>query len=308
MDWITGIQRALDYIEAHLTQEIDYDTLAKEACSSSYHFQRVFSLLCGYTLGEYIRLRRLTLAGAELAAGKIRVIDAALKYGYDSPDSFARAFTRFHGVTPSSARGEGVRLNTFTRLSIKLSLEGGCSMDYRMENHPGMTLIGYRRRFTGVPHGPQRIKQEEELFTTTRGYQWMLRGASGSYPQGDPVYVGVVDQVTDEGYDFLVAVPMDKWEMDHLWDPSVTGIDFMDRFGFEKIVIPPGTYAVFETDKMKYPMEASGDLREQIAAQWLPASGYVLRDAPELEIVHWFLAPRRTDRFVELWLPVEKQG
>lgn len=181
-------------------------------------------------------------------------------------------------------------------------------MDYRMENHPGMTLIGYRRRFTGVPHGPQRIKQEEELFTTTRGYQWMLRGASGSYPQGDPVYVGVVDQVTDEGYDFLVAVPMDKWEMDHLWDPSVTGIDFMDRFGFEKIVIPPGTYAVFETDKMKYPMEASGDLREQIAAQWLPASGYVLRDAPELEIVHWFLAPRRTDRFVELWLPVEKQG
>lgn len=308
MDWITGIQRALDYIEEHLTQEIDYETLAKEACSSSYHFQRVFSLLCGYTLGEYIRLRRLTLAGAELAAGKIRVIDAALKYGYDNPDSFARAFTRFHGVTPSSARGEGVRLNTFTRLSIKLSLEGGCSMDYRMENHPGMTLIGYRRRFTGVPHGPQRIKQEEELFTTTRGYQWMLRGASGSYPQGDPVYVGVVDQVTDEGYDFLVAVPMDKWEMDHLWDPSVTGIDFMDRFGFEKIVIPPGTYAVFETDKMKYPMEASGDLREQIAAQWLPASGYVLRDAPELEIVHWFLAPRRTDRFVELWLPVEKQG
>lgn len=308
MDWITGIQRALDYIEKHLTQEIDYDTLAKEACSSSYHFQRVFSLLCGYTLGEYIRLRRLTLAGAELAAGKIRVIDAALKYGYDSPDSFARAFTRFHGVTPSSARGEGVRLNTFTRLSIKLSLEGGYSMDYRMENHPGMTLIGYRRRFTGVPHGSQRIKQEEELFTTTRGYQWMLRGASGSYPQGDPVYVGVVDQVTDEGYDFLVAVPMDSWEMDHLWDQSVTGIDFMDRFGFEKIVIPPGTYAVFETEKMKYPMEASGDLREQIAAQWLPASGYVLRDAPEMEFVHWFLPPRRTDRFVELWLPVEKQG
>ena len=78
MDWITGIQRALDYIEEHRTQEIDYDMLAKEACSSSYHFQRVFSLLCGYTLGEYIRLRRLTLAGAELAAGKIRVIDAAL--------------------------------------------------------------------------------------------------------------------------------------------------------------------------------------------------------------------------------------
>lgn len=170
MNWITGIQRALDYIEEHLTQEIDYEVLAREACSSFYHFQRVFSLLCGYTLGEYIRLRRLTLAGAELAAGKIRVIDAALKYGYDSPDSFARAFTRFHGVTPSSAREEGVRLNTFTRLSIKLSLEGGCSMDYRIENHPGMTLTGCCRRFDGVPHGPRRTKQEEMLFTSTRAH------------------------------------------------------------------------------------------------------------------------------------------
>jgi len=308
MNWITGLQRALDYIEDHLTEAIDYDALAKEACSSPYHFQRVFSLLCGYTLGEYIRLRRLTLAGAELAAGKIRVIDAALKYGYDSPDAFSRAFTRFHGIPPSAAREAGVKLNTFTRLSIKLSLEGGCSMDYRIEQHTGMTLIGYRRRFTGVPHGLERTKQEEQLFTTTRAHQWMLRGIAGSYPDGDPTHIGIVEHITDEGYDFLIAAPMDAWEREHLYDSSVTGIDFMDRFGFEEIVIPPGAYAVFETEKMKYPMEASGDLREQIATHWLPASGYVLRDAPEMEIIHWYRHPRRTKRFVELWLPVEKQG
>lgn len=110
MDWVTGIQKAIDYIENHITEELDYEEIAENAFSSPYHFQRVFSILCGYTLGEYIRNRRLALAGTELAADKIKVIDAAVKYGYDSPDSFTRAFTRFHGITPSAAREPGVRL------------------------------------------------------------------------------------------------------------------------------------------------------------------------------------------------------
>ena len=79
MDWITGIQRAIDYIEENILEELDYDEISKKACSSSYHFQRVFGILCGYTIGEYIRARRLTLAGSELASSNIRVIDAALK-------------------------------------------------------------------------------------------------------------------------------------------------------------------------------------------------------------------------------------
>ena len=104
MNWITGIQRALDYVEAHLMESVDYEEAAKQAYSSSFHFQRVFSILCGFTLGDYIRMRRLTLAGSELASSDIRVIDAALKYGYDTPESFSRAFTRFHGVPPSQAK------------------------------------------------------------------------------------------------------------------------------------------------------------------------------------------------------------
>lgn len=84
MNWITGIQRALDYVEAHLMESVDYEEAAKQAYSSSFHFQRVFSILCGFTLGDYIRMRRLTLAGSELASSDIRVIDAALKYGYDT--------------------------------------------------------------------------------------------------------------------------------------------------------------------------------------------------------------------------------
>ena len=107
MDWIQGVQRAVDYVEAHITEPIDYEEAAKQAYSSSFHFQRVFSILCGFTLGDYIRMRRLSLAGNELASSGIRVIDAALKYGYDTPESFSRAFTRFHGVTPSQAKHAG---------------------------------------------------------------------------------------------------------------------------------------------------------------------------------------------------------
>lgn len=92
MDWITGIQRALDYTEAHLTEEIDYEEVAKQACSSSFHFQRMFGMLLGLTLGDYIRMRRLTLAACDLQQTGGKVIDIAMKYGYDTPESFSRAF------------------------------------------------------------------------------------------------------------------------------------------------------------------------------------------------------------------------
>ena len=96
MDWITGIQNAIDYIEEHLTETIDYDIVAAQSFSSTYHFQRIFSILCGFTVGEYIRNRRLSLAGSELATTDIKVIDVAIKYGYESPDSFAKAFQKSH--------------------------------------------------------------------------------------------------------------------------------------------------------------------------------------------------------------------
>ena len=104
MNWTAGLQRAIDYVEEHLDGELDFAEIARQAYSSSFHFQRVFGLVCGVTLGEYIRLRRLTQAGIELACEGGRVVDVALKYGYDSPESFARAFTRFHAVSPSAAK------------------------------------------------------------------------------------------------------------------------------------------------------------------------------------------------------------
>ena len=102
MEWISGLQKAIDYIEEHLTEDLDFAEIAAQAYSSNFHFQRVFSILCGFTLGEYIRCRRLTQAGSELASTDSRVIDTALKYGYDSPESFSRAFVKFHGIKTHS--------------------------------------------------------------------------------------------------------------------------------------------------------------------------------------------------------------
>lgn len=145
MDWITGIQRALDFIEAQLTGEIDYEKAAKEACSSVFHFQRMFGMLCGYSLGEYIRMRRLTLAAEELMNTDKKVIDIAAKYGYDTPESFTRAFCRFHGVTPTEVR-RGANIRSFSRLSVKLILSGGNIMNYRIEKKDAFKVICKRKQ------------------------------------------------------------------------------------------------------------------------------------------------------------------
>lgn len=146
MDWITGIQKSIDYVEAHLTEEIAYEEIAKRAYSSSFYFQRVFSVICGFTLGDYIRFRRLSLAGRELAESSAKVIDIALKYGYDSPESFSRAFTKFHGASPIQVK-DGAAVKIFSRLSVKLTISGGIIMDHRIETKEAFELIVKKKRF-----------------------------------------------------------------------------------------------------------------------------------------------------------------
>ena len=299
MDWITGMQKAIDYIEANLTEEIDYEKVAAESFSSSYHFQRVFSILCGYTLGEYIRLRRLTLAGAELAGGKEKVIDIALKYGYDSPDSFAKAFQRFHGMTPSEARTEGKMLKSFSRLSIKISLEGGNTMNYRMEEKEEMILTGYKRRFSGVPG--ERMEQEKEMYVTTRAYQYILQALSGKIEEG----YNIITNIDDEGYDFYIAGKLPKVYRENLSKRGMLEEEFASYY--ENFTVPKCTYAVFETEKCSYPTLKHLPLRKQIISEWLPNSGYQLADAPEIVHSFWYRGDRSNQRYMELWIPVEKK-
>ena len=299
MDWITGMQKAIDYIEANLTEEIDYEKVAAESFSSSYHFQRVFSILCGYTMGEYIRLRRLTLAGAELAAGKEKVIDVALKYGYDSPDSFAKAFQKFHGITPSQASSNGQMLKSFSRLTIKISLEGGSTMNYRIEEIDEMILTGYKRRFAGVPG--DRECQEEDMYVNTRVFQYILQGLSGNFETN----YDIITNIGDDGYDFYIAKQLTEYLRNNLSKSSVLGEEFAVHF--ENITIPKCTYAIFETERCSYPTTIFLDLRRKIATEWLPNSGYQLANAPELVVTHWYRGEKSNQRYRELWIPVEKK-
>ena len=146
-DWIEGFQASIDYIEQNLTEELDIEKIAEKAALSSFYYQRIFGALCGMTVGEYIRARRMTLAAQELSGSDHRVIDVAIKYGYDSPDSFAKAFQRFHGITPTKARESGASLRSFAPLHIKITLEGGTMLDYTIVEKAPFTVVGVKKRF-----------------------------------------------------------------------------------------------------------------------------------------------------------------
>ena len=301
MDWITGIQNAINYIEAHITDELDYEQIAKESFSSSFHFQRVFSILCGYTLGEYIRNRRLTLAGAELANTREKVIDVAYKYGYDNPESFAKAFQKFHGITPSQARGSGAMLRSFSRLSIKVTLEGGSIMNYRIEQKEPLVLFGYKAHFTGSPK--DRKLQDHELICDTRLKQAVLQFMAHDV---DTTYC-VMNDISDDGYDYYVASYLGEDDLD----------DLKEMFGeeiagwFEQILIPGGTYLVCEGERCQYPANYAYDLYREAVTSLMSGSGHELAQGPEVEIHHWFYREGdeklNSSRYLELWLPIVKK-
>lgn len=300
MDWITGVQNAINYIEDHITEDLNYEAIAKESCASSFHFQRVFNALCGYTVGEYIRNRRMSLAGTDFATGKDRVIDVAAKYGYDSPESFTKAFQKFHGITPSQARGNGAMLKSFSRLSIKVSLEGGNTMNYRIEEKPAIILTGYKARFTGNP-SDKRL-QDHEFACKNRLYQYILEGMNRDHVNS----YQVLTNFGPDGYDFYFAHLLPKWALD----------DFDKDLGetaknFEHLHIPEGQYMVCETDRCTFPTSQINELRRRAVTEWLPSSGYELRNAPEVVAIHWYWEDGNeklnTSRYCELWLPIVKK-
>jgi len=131
MDWIRSFQRSIDFIENNITEPLDIADIARQANVSPFYYQKIFTMICGFTIGEYIRNRRLTLAGSELARSDVKVIDTALKYGYDTPEGFARAFTKFHGVAPSAVR-KGAPVKSYARLSVTISMKGGSIMNYKV--------------------------------------------------------------------------------------------------------------------------------------------------------------------------------
>ena len=288
MDWITGISKAIDYIEEHITEPTDYARAAKEACSSPFNFQRVFALLCGYTLGDYVRMRRLTLAGEELLSTDAKVIDVALKYGYDSPESFSRAFTRFHGVSPSAVR-KGAAIHSFSRICVKLILTGGSIMEYRIEKKQAAKIICRRREFTRP--GDDYTNREIPEFWNECGRDGSIQKLCG-YIKDSAQFKGLLGvcfstEMTDSGFPYGIGA-----EYDGESDPQ----------DFEIVEIPAYTYAVF-TVRGRMP-DAFRETYRKICTEFFPQSGYEYGNGVEIE-VYPSADVQNPDYTCEIWIAVK---
>lgn len=275
--WAEGIQSAVDYIEENLTEELDIEDIAAKAYVSPFHFQRIFSVLCGMTVGDYIRCRRLTLAAQELSSSDIKVIDAAVKYGYDSPDSFARAFAKFHGISPSAAKERGASLKAFAPLRIKLTLEGGNFMEYRIVEKASFTVVGVSRSFNSDTSYREIPKFWQEHMTS--GGNRKICGQFGICLDGD-----------GKNFDYLIADIYKPWE--EVPEGCITR------------VIPEGTWAVFPC-RGALP-KALQDVNTQIWSEWLPnCRDYKLGGNYDIEM-YTKPAEDPKDNYCEIWVPVVK--
>ncbi len=277
MEWINTLNEALQYIESHIADDLCADQVSEHIFCSSFHFQRVFSLLTGLTIGEYIRNRRMSLAGSELLQKHVKVIDVALKYGYETPESFSKAFTRFHGITPSSAKRDGAPLRHYAPLTIKIILEGGHFMDYRIENKPSFDILAMTRRFHMDSSQVEIPKFWQEFFS--KGYGAVVSG-----------WYGVCHNASEGNFSYSIA------------DPYTPQSDIPE--GFEKISVPEYTWAIFTcVGPMPHAIQ---DAWKKIYSEWLPSSEYELVPGYDFE---YYTGPNTQDAdyISEIWIPVKSK-
>ncbi len=272
--WIEGFQGSIDFIEQNLTNELDIGEIASKAALSPFYYQRIFGALCGMTVGEYIRARRMTLAAQELNRDDVEVIDVAVKYGYDSPDSFAKTFQKFHGITPSRTREPGASLGSSAPLHIKITMEGGTMLDYRIVEKAPFTIVGIKRRFNSDTSYQEIPKFQGE---------WLAQG------EKRPIMgtFGVCIDMVGKDFDYWIADLYFPWE------------DIPE--GCETRVIPGSAWAQFPCT-----MDTLQDTNTKIWSEWLPAlQGYSLAGEYDIEV---YLPPEEgsKDMSVYIWMPLKK--
>lgn len=283
MEWLERLNSAMDYLEANIG-EFSVNYAAQIACCSPFHFQRMFSYLAEVPLSEYIRRRKMTRAAADLATGSEKIIDLALRYGYESPTAFNRAFQSVHGVAPSAARQDGVTLKAYPPISFKIVIRGEEAMDYRIEKKDAFGIVGYAKHFT---------MNVEENFAAVPAF-WGEAVQSGNFAKLFPLMasepqgiLGVSACMSGENFDYYIAVASEK-------EPPA---------GMERYEVPACTWAVFPcTGPMPFAIQT---LQKRIVSEWLPASGYEYASAPDIEV--YFEGDQQSpDYRSEVWLPVQK--
>lgn len=285
MDWIDGLQNAIKYIENNLCEDISTQDIAKRACVSEFYFQKAFSMLCGNTLGEYIRKRRLTLAGTELMSSDEKIIDVALKYGYDSPESFSKAFTRFHGITPSSVKKNGAMLKSFAPVKITLQLEGGYIMDYRIVEKEAFTVLGIKGKF----------KYDTAFEDIPKFWQDICKSDKGEVVCG-MFGINIDEEMGNQQFEYMIADNYIPWK------------DIPD--GCETKVIPKLTWAVFPC---KGPcLETLQKTNKRIFSEWLPNNkDYEIAAGLCIElysnVADFPKGIEDENYYAEMWIPVKKK-
>lgn len=281
MEWITRLNNAINYIEEHLCDTVDYDEIAKLACCSTYHFQRMFAYMADTTLSEYIRRRRMSKAAVDLQSDSEKIIDIALRYGYDSPTAFNRAFKSIHGVAPSQIKKDGVLIKTFPPISFNITIKGAEQMEYRIENKEAFRIIGVC----------EPLHREIEKNFEVVPQMWQNAVTDGTIQRladminGEPMGMLGICICNEENWRYFIAVA------------SSHGIDST----LQEYIVPAATWAMFSGSGSAQSIQ---ELEKRIMTEWLPTSGYEYGNAPDVE-VYLNLDPKNTK--YEVWIPVEKK-
>ncbi|CAL9665620.1 hypothetical protein SUDANB176_07206 [Streptomyces sp. enrichment culture] len=282
------LNQAMEHIEHHLDQPIDVAGLARIAATSEYHLRRMFSALAGMPLSEYVRRRRLTVAGAEVLAGRETLLGIATRYGYGSGEAFARAFRAMHGVGPGEARRTGAALVSQPRLTFRLTVEGSSSMRYRVVDRPDFSVVGLKTRVPLVHAGPNQA-----IIDFVRGIEprtlERLEKLSDQEPQGIVAVCDDLDPSRAEGT-----------ELDY-YHGVITSAAAPE--GTTALPVPAGTWAVFTTSGPA--PEAIQYLWRDVFTEWFPSNPY--RNRPGPEILRIRRSPDGAEADAELWLPVERE-
>jgi AraC family transcriptional regulator len=299
------LNQALEHVEERLGHQVDVGELARIAATSEYHLRRMFSALAGMPLSEYIRRRRLTVAGAEVLAGRESLLEIAVRYGYGSGEAFARAFRAMHGVGPGAARRTGAALVSQPRLSFRLTVEGSSSMRYRVVDRPEFRVVGLKSRVPMVHSGPNQA-----IVDFVRGIDPRIRERleklSDQEPRGIVAVCDDLDPSRAEGteLDYYYGVitsagALDSAEVSDGLHASA-GTDVPD--GATVLAVPAGSWAVF-TASGPAP-QAIQELWRDVFTEWFPANPYRSRPGPE--ILRTRMSPDNSEADAELWLPVER--
>ncbi len=292
---IQFIQQAICYIEEHICENINYAEVAKNIHMSSYNFHRTFSFIVGMTANEYIRKRRLTLAAIELQTTDILVINAAYKYGYESPESFSKAFSKFHGSTPKQAKRKGTKLHLFNPLVIKIIMEGGSIMDYRIEHKESQQFIALVKSF------PNEIINDDNDHSTSDFWaecsqKNLIEPMKLLRVKGKRDLYGLCSPIKDNKnyFNYGIGIIIDK-------DTEMIKLEDFLKNGYSIWETEPADYAVFKC--FGSDGDCLGETWAKFFKEFIPQTGYMQTDDTDYEI---YFENSENNLFCELWVHVKQ--